>query len=487
MLAKTEEMLLSTPRLIDLRNQPKKLPSNRIPMRAIYLHPPPPPERKQYSRKLVNFTDVKDSLKLLQGDSSVSLITQRLLSQGLEIIPPLLLHRRKSKFAALLKFQKPILNAWHDERILKLVFKNMQPRELLNCSLVCKQWRSILITGFMEKFRLQIDFKRLKQPQRAYIEDQLRLAYIWRITAVTLTHMRDDCLPLFIGAYYTTFKEFFPGCPISLPSIEGESFNSVPDLFTWSPTPHSSCAGSLDCNNLRRMGSAPIGLPMKASRHITQLTVDNCCLGDLALEQILNLMHTVTNLSLISCNCLSNVALWSCLRPWTTHINVRDCLNFKDDALRAIVQCAPGLQELSIQVCYYLSHFYLHIISEFFNFIVRGRVNIIALLIQIYRITDAALGTFMSRRNFNLRVFRLAYGSDITFLGVANLVGSLPGLQELRLTGCSRINDAAVALICEYMRYLEILEISSNSAISDTALTSIGRGLQQLVQLSLDR
>ena len=93
----------------------------------------------------------------------------------------------------------------------------------------------------------------------------------------------------------------------------------------------------------------------------------------------------------------------------------------------------------------------------------------------------------MSRRHFNLRVFRLAYGSDITFIGVANLVGSLPGLQELRLTGCPRINDAAVALICEHMRYLQIFEISCNPGITNAALVSIGGALQQLEQLSLDR
>ncbi|CUT99673.1 Leucine rich repeat cysteine containing subtype [Echinococcus multilocularis] len=193
---------------------------------------------------------------------------------------------------------------------------------------------------------------------------------------------------------------------------------------------------------------------MKASRHITQLNVDNCCLGDLALEQILNVMHTVTNLSIVSCNCLSDMALWSCLRPWMTHITLRDCLNFKDDTLQAIVQTAPGLQELNL---------------------------------QIYHLSDVAMGTFMSRRHFNLRVLRLNYGSDLTFLGVANLVDSLPGLQELRLIGCSRIDDAAVDLICEHMRYLQVLEISTNPIITDAALATIGELLEQLEQLSLDR
>ena len=343
-------MFSLTQTLNDLRNQPKKISSNRIPLRTIY--PPPPLEKSQHSMKVTCLDDIKESRNLLRGNSGVAMITQRLLCQGgLTIDLPLSLYRKKTKCGAVLHRHKPVLDAWRDEKILKIFFGHMKSRELLTCSLVCKQWRSILSSSFMQNLRLRIDFKRCKHPLRGYIEEQLRLAYMWKITAVALVHMRDDCIQVFISAFYSTFKEFFPGCPISPPDIEEESFNSVPDLFPRSPTQHSSCADSLECANLRRMGSAPIELPMKASRHITQLTIDNCCLGDLALEQILNIMHTVTNLSLVSCNCLSDVALWSCLRPWMTHISVRDCLNFKDDALRAIVQCAPGLQELNIQVC----------------------------------------------------------------------------------------------------------------------------------------
>ncbi|VUZ49886.1 unnamed protein product, partial [Hymenolepis diminuta] len=82
------------------------------------------------------------------------------------------------------------------------------------------------------------------------------------------------------------------------------------------------------------------------------------------------------------------------------------------------IQSAPGLQELDV---------------------------------QIYHLSDVALGAFLSRRHINLRKLNLTYGSEITFLGMAKLVGFLPSLQELRLIGCSRLNDAAIDLVCEHM------------------------------------
>ncbi|VDM30793.1 unnamed protein product [Hydatigera taeniaeformis] len=256
---------------------------------------------------------------------------------------------KKTRCFALLRRKRVMCNIWDDEKVLSLLFQNLRPKDVLTCSMVCKKWRQMLIPEYTQNLQLVINFKRYKEQKVAPIEEQLRLAYQWKVTAISLVCMRDDCVYPFISAYYTTFKEFFPGCPISTPEITHGSFKSVPNLLSRSPTQHSSCADSLESGNLRRLGSAPIEVLMKASRHITQLTVDNCCLSDVALEQILNVMHTVTNLSIVSCNCLSDMALWSCLRPWMTHITVRDCLNFKDDALQAIVQSTPGLQELNLQ------------------------------------------------------------------------------------------------------------------------------------------
>ncbi|KAL5968372.1 F-box/LRR-repeat protein 16 [Taenia solium] len=442
-------MFASVRTLGDVRNQGAKILTNRIPLRTIH-----PPEKAPHSKKSKCIDDVKAAPVLCRDGSTIVAIKQRLLAQGMTIDPPLSFRSRKTRCIALLRRKKVVRNIWSDEKVLCLFFQKLRPKEVLTCSMVCKLWRQMLIPKYTQNLQLVINFKRYKEQKVTSIEEQLRLAYQWKMTAISLVQMRDDCVCPFIGAYYTTFKEFFPGCPIASPEITNDSFKSVPNLLSRSPTQHSSCADSLECGNLRRLGSAPIEVPMKAARHITQLTVDNCCLGDVALEQILNVMHTVTNLSIVSCNCLSDMALWSCLRPWMTHITVRDCLNFKDDALQAIVQSTPGLQELNI---------------------------------QIYHLSDTAMGTFMSRRHFNLRVLRLAYGSDLTLLGMSNLVGSLPGLQELRLTGCSRINDAAVDLICEHMPYLQVMEISANPIITDAALATIGESLEQLEQLSLDR
>ncbi|VDL20198.1 unnamed protein product [Hymenolepis diminuta] len=394
--------------------------------------------------------DIKDGTVSFRGNSAITTIKQSLLNHGMVFDMTMPIKSRKMKIATtVVQKRKPISNPWQDKSVLTTLFKHLRPKDVLSCSSVCKLWREILISDYVRDLRLVFDFKRSNQSRRELMEEQLRLAYRWKISGVSLVHMRDEHVPNFIRAYYTTFREFFPQCPISTPELEDESFKSVPDLLD-----DRSCTDSLDRVQLRRLESAPIEVIMKPSRHITQLTVDKCCLSDLVLEQILTVMHTVTNLSIISCNRLSDMALWSCLRPWTTQLCVRDCLNFKDDALQAIIQSAPGLQELDV---------------------------------QIYHLSDVALGAFLSRRHINLRKLNLTYGSEITFLGMAKLVGFLPSLQELRLIGCSRLNDAAIDLVCEHMRFLQVLEISANPLVTSAALATIGGSLSQLEYLSLDR
>ncbi|KAM3183935.1 hypothetical protein ACTXT7_009365 [Hymenolepis weldensis] len=289
--------------------------------------------------------DIKDGTVPFQGNSAITTIKQSLLNHGMVFDMAIPIKSRKMKIATtVVQKRKPISNPWQDKSVLTTLFKHLRPKDVLSCSSVCKLWREILISDYVSDLRLVFNFKRSNQSRRELIEEQLRLAYRWKISEVSLVHMRDEHVPNFIRAYYTTFREFFPQCPISTPELEDESFKSVPDLLD-----DRSCTDSLDRVHLRRLESAPIEVIMKPSRHITQLTVDKCCLSDLVLEQILTVMHTVTNLSIISCNRLSDMALWSCLRPWTTQLCVRDCLNFKDDALQAIIQSAPGLQELDVQ------------------------------------------------------------------------------------------------------------------------------------------
>ncbi|KAM7538531.1 hypothetical protein Aperf_G00000053937 [Anoplocephala perfoliata] len=318
----------------EVKNKSGKTPSNRILLGAFCrLDSPSKP------------VGIKDGALLFRGNSTISTIKQSLLNHGMVFDTILLTKSRKMKVvSAALQKVKLVSNVWQDKRILAVLFKHLRPKDVLSCSSVCKYWRAIIIPEYTHDLRLVIDFKRLSQLKREMIEEQLRLAYRWKVSAVSLIHMRDDHVPIFIHAYYITFREFFPQCPISTPEFEDDSFKSVPDLLD-----DSSCTDSLDTVHLRRLESAPIEMILKPSRHITQLTVDKCSLSDLALEQLLTVMHTVTNLSIISCNRLSDMALWSCLRPWTIQLYVRDCLNFKDDAVQAIIQNAPGLQELDVQ------------------------------------------------------------------------------------------------------------------------------------------
>lgn len=337
----------------EVKNKPGKTPSNRIILGAICRLDSPPKSG-----------GIKDGALLFRGNSTISSIKQSLLNHGMVFDTIMLTKSRKMKVvSAALQKMKFISNVWQDKSILAVLFKHLRPKDVLSCSSVCKYWRAILVPDYIHDLRLVIDFKRLSQSKREIIEEQLRLAYRWKVFAVSLINMRDDHVPIFIHAYYTTFREFFPQCPISTPEFEDDSFKSVPDLLC-----DSSCTDSLDNVHLRRLESAPIEMIMKPARHITQLTVDKCCLSDLALEQILTVMHTVTNLTIISCNRLSDMALWSCLRPWTTQLCVRDCLNFKDDALQAIIQSAPGLQELDVQVSrYYCAFNQLNVDSFYFR------------------------------------------------------------------------------------------------------------------------
>ncbi|VDN99938.1 unnamed protein product [Rodentolepis nana] len=323
--------------IADVKNKPTRTPmANRILLGTIC--------RLDSTPRL---DDIKVGAVSFRGNSTITTTKQSLMNHGMVFDMKIPTKSRKMKIVATaVQKKKPISNIWQDKHVLNTLFKYLRPKDVLQCSSVCKLWHDILIPHYVNGMRLVIDFKRSNQSKREQMEEQLRLAYRWKISAVSLVHMRDEHVSNFIRAYYTTFREFFPQCPISSPEFDDdEAFKSVPDLLD-----NSSCTDSLDRFHLRRLESAPIEIIMKPSRHITQLTVDKCYLSDYALEQMLTVMHTVTNLSIFSCNRLSDMALWSCLRPWTTQLCVRDCLNFKDDALQAIIQSAPGLQELDVQV-----------------------------------------------------------------------------------------------------------------------------------------
>lgn len=246
-------------------------------------------------------------------------------------------------------------NIWHDDRVLSCLFGHLSPQQVISCSGVCKKWWDILTASHFHDVHLVIDFKKIQLSSEAAIEERLRAAYKWNITSLTFIRLKNENLPLLTRAFIATFRDFFPGCLIYVPDTLEGGFKSVPDSLRNSviSTAHhsSTClAGSQNFGCLRRLDSAPIKVNLHSARHINQLRFDNCPVSDWALDQLMDVMHTVTRLAVVGCNCLTEVALWSCLRPWITHLEVRDCLYFGDDSVHAIVQGAPCLQELRIQV-----------------------------------------------------------------------------------------------------------------------------------------
>ncbi|KAL7057760.1 hypothetical protein AAHC03_016785 [Spirometra sp. Aus1] len=200
--------------------------------------------------------------------------------------------------------------------------------------------------------------------------------------------------------------------------------------------------------------SAPSQLPQSRTRHVVELILDNCCLTDRSLKQLSLVVHTVTHLSLISCNDLTEMALWSCLRPWITNFSVYDCINFSDESLSAVLQLLPSLQELSIQA---------------------------------YHVSDLGLTYFTNLQRQNLRRLKLEHCLELTNHGMLNLVSALPHLQHLSLAGCSKLSDDAVDTLCEGMRQLRSLDLSYISKLTDSGLECVACDLLNLETLILDR
>uniref|UniRef100_A0A0X3PYR4 F-box/LRR-repeat protein 16 n=1 Tax=Schistocephalus solidus TaxID=70667 RepID=A0A0X3PYR4_SCHSO len=219
-------------------------------------------------------------------------------------------------------------------------------------------------------------------------------------------------------------------------------------------TNHWSAAGGGGGGGPPLSASAPSQLPQNRTRHVVQLILDNCCLTDRSLKQLSLVVHTVTHLSLISCNDLTEMALWSCLRPWITNFSVYDCINFSDESLNAVLQLLPSLQELYIQA---------------------------------YHVSDLGLTYFTNLQRQNLRKLRLEHCLELTNHGMLNLVRALPHLQHLSLAGCSKLSDDAVDTICEGMRQLQSLDLSYISKLTDSGLECVACDLLNLETLVLDR
>lgn len=324
--------------------------------------------------------------------TSVAAIKLRLFSQGLKIdtIP---LKRKTNRYRDYLLQKIPpqqtLESIWSTDDILVRVFRQLNGRDLLSCSTVCKKWFEILeANGYMGRVRAVISFR-----QPCNIETCIRMAYQRHIQSVRLFNMTNDLMPTFVNSFANVFHEFFPECCVkskltcdSSMSQLGDfvanaasTFQSAPELVkrkSVSNVRFHSCANSevssimtevsydsifetSTTSSLENSGYPQFNTKLTPAfqsatepdhRHITNLTIDNCSLSDKSLEQLIFILHAVTHLSIFGCNDLTEIGLWVCLRPWMTHLNVRDCINFSDESLGAVVQLMPNIRELSLQV-----------------------------------------------------------------------------------------------------------------------------------------
>lgn len=96
----------------------------------------------------------------------------------------------------------------------------------------------------------------------------------------------------------------------------------------------------------------------------------------------------VWQLELVGCNEITEAGLWACLTPRIVSLTLSDCINVADDAVSAVAQMLPALNEFTLQA---------------------------------YHVTDAALGLFSSRQSNSLSALRLQSCWELTNHGIVNI------------------------------------------------------------------
>lgn len=96
----------------------------------------------------------------------------------------------------------------------------------------------------------------------------------------------------------------------------------------------------------------------------------------------------VWQLELIGCNEITEAGLWACLTPRIVSLTLSDCINVADDAIGAVAQMLPALNDFTLQA---------------------------------YHVTDAALGFFSSRQSNSLSALRLQSCWELTNHGIVNI------------------------------------------------------------------
>ncbi|KAL4148463.1 hypothetical protein QTP88_002700 [Uroleucon formosanum] len=190
------------------------------------------------------------------------------------------------------------------------------------------------------------------------------------------------------------------------------------------------------------------------NKNILALCLQSSSVTDRGLESFLDHLQGVWQLELVGCNEITEAGLWACLTPRIVSLTLSDCINVADDAVGAVAQMLPALNEFTLQA---------------------------------YHVTDAALGFFSSRQSNSLSALRLQSCWELTNHGIVNIVHSLPNLTVLSLSGCSKITDDGIELIAENLPKLQILDLSWCPRVTDAALEYIACDLVGLEQLVLDR
>lgn len=198
-------------------------------------------------------------------------------------------------------------------------------------------------------------------------------------------------------------------------------------------------------------------LPMyfpAASRCLQSLQLSAGRFSDRGLEQVLSQLASLTSLQLSGCNEITDAALWSGLQPRICQLSVTDCINISDEAVAAVAQLLPVLEEFSLQA---------------------------------YHVTDTALTYFAHKASSNCTTLRLQSCWELTNHAALNIANSLPNLRVLSLAGCSKITDEGIEIIAENVKGLRSLNVSWCMRVTDTALEVIACDLGQLQELILDR
>ncbi|XP_050533637.1 F-box/LRR-repeat protein 16-like [Daktulosphaira vitifoliae] len=124
------------------------------------------------------------------------------------------------------------------------------------------------------------------------------------------------------------------------------------------------------------------------SKNILSLCLQSSSVTDRGLESFLDHLQGVWQLELIGCNEITEAGLWACLTPRIVSLTLSDCINVADDAVGAVAQMLPALNEFTLQA---------------------------------YHVTDAALGFFSSRQSNSLSALRLQSCWELTNHGIVNI------------------------------------------------------------------